>query len=324
MYKVIMTDTIFPDTTIENKVLEKINTTITLLEDPSRIVEEGKDADALVVVYENITRKIIENLDRCKVIVRTGIGFNNIDVEAATEKGIYVVNVPNYCLDEVSDHTISLAFALLRKLHVYDRQAKKGEWNLAGGKPIYRFSSQTFGLIGFGSIPKMVAKKLQAFGFNLVAVDPYVTQEEADKYGVTLLSFDEVLQSSDVVSVHAPLADATYHLINERAFELMKDSAILINTARGPIVDTQALIHALQYNQIAGAGIDVVETEPPKDELELLKLNNAIITPHAAFYSEDSEVNLRSFALEKVVRVLTGNTPKHPVNRELVDREVQK
>lgn len=319
-FQVVMTDTIFPDLKIENNVLEKINSEITLVEDPLQIIEKAKNADALVVVYEKITREIIEELNECKIIVRMGIGFNNIDLEAATDKGIYVVNVPDYCIDEVSDHTISLAFALLRKLHVYDKQAKRGIWDLEDGKPIYGFRGKTFGLIGFGNIPKSVARKLSPFGFNIVAYDPFVSNEEAKKYGVTLKTFDELLQISDVVSVHAPLVDSTHHLLNDEAFNKMKETAIVINTSRGPIIDSSALIRALENNKILGAGIDVLETEPPEEEKQLLKLDNAIITPHAAFYSEDSEGQLRISALEEVVRVLKGDKPKHLVNSELLNK----
>lgn len=320
-FKVVMTDTIFPDTNIEDQVLSQIGTSITLLKTPEDIVKEGKDADALVVVYEKITKEIIDQLEQCKVIVRTGIGYNNIDLEAATEKGIIVVNVPDYCLDEVSDHAISLAFALLRKLHTYDQAVKRGEWSLDIGKPIFGFRGQTFGLVGFGNIPRMMARKLQAFGFHLIAYDPYVSEQVAKEHGVTLVSFEELLVTADIVSLHTPLVEATYHLMNDAAFELMKESAILINTSRGPIVDTRALIRALQNNKIAAAGIDVVENEPPTAvEWELLKMDQVIVTPHAAFYSEDSEIQLRKSALEAVVTVLKGDLPKHFVNKAVLDK----
>lgn len=320
-FKVVMTDTIFPDTTIENDVLAEIDTTITLLKNRDDIVKEGKDADALVVVYEKITREMIEQLDKCKIIVRTGIGFNNIDLEAATEREIFVVNVPDYCIDEVSDHAISLAFALIRKLHTYDKEAKQGKWNLDVGKPIYGFRGQTFGLVGFGNIPRMMARKLQPFGFNVIAYDPFISEEDAKQYGVTLASFEALLEQSDIVSIHTPLVEATHHLMNDAAFDLMKKNAILINTSRGPIVDSRALMRALQQNKIAAAGLDVIENEPPSDEEKaLLQMDQVIATPHVAFYSEDSEIQLRKSALEAVVTTLKGDLPNYIVNKNVLEK----
>jgi D-3-phosphoglycerate dehydrogenase len=317
-YKVAMADTIFPDFTVEENILKEVDAKLFLAKDKTEdaILEVAKDADALVTVYAEITRRIIEKLEKCKIIVRCGIGVNNIDIPAASEKGIYVANVPDYCWDEVSDHAITLALALERKIFLLDRQVKAGSWSVEEAKPIFGLSGQTFGLVGFGNIPKEVAKKAQVFGFKVIAYDPYVSQEVADKYNVKMVSLEELLKTSDVVSIHAPLVDATYHMINKEALELMKPTAFLVNTARGPLVDTKALYEALKCKKIAGAALDVLETEPPAKDDPLLTLDNIIITPHAAYYSETSSINLRKLAFAEVVRVLKGEYPKNFVNKK--------
>ncbi|NSW92681.1 MAG: C-terminal binding protein [Firmicutes bacterium] len=317
-YKVAMADTIFPDFSIEEEILKEINAELILAKDGGEeaILEIAKDADALVTVYAEITRNIIEKLEKCKIIVRCGIGVNNIDMQAASEKKIYVANVPDYCWDEVSDHALTLALALERKIFQLDKAVKSGEWNLNIAKPIFGLRGQTFGLVGFGNIPKQAARKAQAFGFKVVAYDPFVSQEVADELDVKMLTLEELLKDSDVVSIHAPLVDATYHMINRETIALMKPTAYLVNTARGPLVDTQALYEALRDKKIAGAALDVLEEEPLQKDNPLLSLENVILTPHAAFYSEASSDNLRRLAFTEVVRALKGGTPKNFVNRK--------
>jgi len=318
-FKVVMPDTIFPDYSIESDVLRRelgIDLVTGHGPEASALIEACKDADAIVTVYGDFNRDVIEQLEKCKIIVRTGIGVNNIDIEAATEKGIYVVNVPDYCWDEVSDHAISMAFALLRQLHVYDQKMKSGTWDVhAKQNRILRFNTLTFGLIGFGNIPRVVAQKLKPFGFTINVYDPFVKEEDAKQFGVNLVDLETLLKTSDVVSVHAPLIKATHHMLNKETLALMKENAIVINTARGPLINTEDLVDALKSGKIAGAGLDVLEKEPPTAEDEILKLDNVILSPHAAFYSEQSEAQLRESSFLEVVRVLKGEKPKHPVNK---------
>lgn len=319
-FKVVMADTIFPDFSVENEVLKKIDGEVLISpsKNPEDIIVLAKDVDALVTVYAEITREIIESLEKCKIIVRCGIGFNNIDLEAASEKGIYVANVPDYCWDEVSDHAMALILALQRKVVLLNNEVKNGNWNLEKSVPILGLRGQVLGLVGFGNIPKTLAKKAQVFGFEIVASDPFVSQKMADEYNVKMVSLEELARISDVVSVHAPLMDSTYHMVNEDFLNSMKKSAFLINTARGALVDSNALYHALKDNKIAGAGLDVMEEEPATKDNPLLPFENLLITPHAAFYSEASSLNLRRLAFEEVVRVLEGNAPKNCVNRKML------
>ncbi|HOW23408.1 MAG TPA: C-terminal binding protein [Sedimentibacter sp.] len=323
-FKVAMADTIYPDFEVEKKVLAEINAELVLSpsKNPEDIIETAKDADALVVTYAKIPREIIEKLEKCKIIVRTGIGFDNIDLKAASEKGIYVANVPDYCWDEVSDHAMTLILALQRKIMILDKVVKSGNWGLSAAEPILGLRGQTLGLIGFGNIPKALAKKAQVFGFNVIASDPFVTQEVADAYNVKMVDQEELIRTADVISLHAPLIDETYHLANDEFFNKMKKSAFLVNTARGPLVDEEALYRALKENKIAGAALDVMNSEPPAKDNPLLTLDDAnlILTPHAAFYSEASSINLRKLSYEEVVRVLKGNAPKNCVNRKMLNK----
>lgn len=320
-FKVVMPDTIFKDHNIENEVLKRelgIELTTGNGPEEAALIETCKDADGIVTVYGDFNRNVIEQLEKCKIIVRTGIGVNNIDAKAATEKGIYVVNVPDYCWDEVSDHAISLAFALLRQLHAYDKKVKSGVWDVHSKQnPVLRFNTLTFGLIGFGNIPKVVSKKLKPFGFTINVYDPFIKEEDVKEYGVNSVDLETLLKTSDVVSVHAPLIDATHHMLNKETLSLMKDTSIVINTARGPLINTNDLLECLKSGKIGGAGLDVLEQEPPNAEDELLKLDNVILSPHAAFYSEQSEVQLRESAFMEVVRVLKGQKPKNAVNKPL-------
>ncbi len=320
--KVVFTGTIFPDFEVEKEVLKQISSNLVVCENEleETIISDAKDCDALVTVYSQITENIINSMEKCKIIVRCGIGFNNIDIPAATNKGIFVVNVPDYCWDEVSDHTIALALALARKINIFDKKVKKGEWNHSGAVPILGLRGQTFGLVGFGNIPKMVAEKVKAFGFNIIAYDPYVSQAVADNHGVRLVSLEELYKESDFISLHAPLNDESYHMINKDTLALMKSTAFVINTARGGLINVDDLYVALKEGVIGGAGIDVLEQEPPSKDLPIYGLDNVIFTPHAAFYSEASSLRLREYAFKEVVRVLSGNNPKNLLNKEVLNK----
>ena len=271
-YKVVILKTIFPDTRVEEEILKGINADLILIPsaDEDTIIQHISDADAIVTPYVQVTEKILEAAKKCKVVVRTGIGVDAIDIPAATRRGIYVANVPDYCFDEVSDHTLALVLALQRKINSIHQKVKKGAWGADEIKPIFGLKGQTYGLVAFGNIARVVAKKAQVFGFNIIATDPFIPPEEAKKFGVKLVEFDKLLEISDVISIHAPLSKSTYHMFNEETIGKMKNTAYLVNTSRGGLIDQRALYNALKSGKIAGAALDVMEEEPPKVDEPLL------------------------------------------------------
>ena len=279
------------------------------------IIEAAKDADAIQVHFAPITKEIIQALPKCRVIVRSAVGMDNIDVAAATEAGIPVANVPDYGIEDVSTHAILLMLAVTKKLPLLTRTVAQGVWDYAVTKPVHRIQNQVFGLMGCGAIARCAARKAQAFGMKVIAYDPYLTQEQVADLGIVLKSEDEVARESDVISLHLPLNDGTRGMINRDFFSKMKASAFLINTARGGVVQEEDLIEALKQGQIAGAGLDVLCQESISPDHPLLQLDNVILTPHAAWYSEEAEFTLLTSAAEEVVRALNGEPLKHPFNK---------
>ena len=274
------------------------------------VIRECKDASGLIDQYAPITRKVMESLPDLKVVGRYGVGVNTIDVDAATELGIQVLNVPDYCMDEVSNQAISLMLACHRKLNILNSQVHHNGWDYKIAKPIHRLQGQTLGLLGFGRIPKMVAQKAKAFGLNIIAYDPYVTPEVGLQYNVTILPLKDVLQKADIISVHVPLTKDTENLLNEQTLSWMKPEAIVINTSRGPLIDEKALYHALKDKKLGYAGLDVTVQEPIQKDNPLLTLDNVIITPHVAWYSEEAELELKTKVAQGVADVLSGKNAK--------------
>ena len=315
--KIVITDYYYETLTHEKEEVAKIDA---LLEDyhlktEDEVIAVTKDADAVICQFAPITRRVIENLEQCKVIVRYAIGVDNIDVQAAAEHGIYVCNVPDYSIDEVSNHTIALLMACVRKLKIADQAVRDGRWSYTDLIPLYRMAGKTLGLVGLGRIPSMVAKKMKGFDLHIIAYDPYQDKDYAASIGVTLVTLDELLETSDYICLHCPLNESTRHLFDSHAFAKMKKSAVLINTARGAVVCEDALIEALQNGQIAMAGLDVCEKEPIDPESELLKMPNIIVTPHIGWYSIEAVESLQQKVAQEAVRVLSGEKPLHPVNK---------
>lgn len=273
-----------------------------------------KDADAVITQYSDINAEVIEHMQNCKIIIKYGIGVNNIDCEAASKKGIYVCNVPDYGVDEVSDHACTMLLALGKKLPILAKSFRKGEWGYSSVVPLLRLSECTLGLVGFGRIPKMVARKMSAFGMKVIAYDPYINETAAQELNVTPVTLEQLLKDSDLISVHCPLTKDTYHLIGKEEMTLLKPNAILVNTARGGNIDEAALIEALQNGKISGAGVDVFENEPVTPEHPLLHMDNVIATPHSAWYSETAIHTLQRKVAEEIVNVLNGNPPFNCVN----------
>jgi D-3-phosphoglycerate dehydrogenase / 2-oxoglutarate reductase len=279
------------------------------------MIEHGAGADALMVVGEPVTARVIDALERCKVIARFGSGLDNVDVEAATRKGIQVTYVPAASMEEVSDHAIAMLLALARRLPALDAAVRSGRWAIPPELPRFRrLRGQTLGIVGLGRIGSAVAGKASALGLQTVAHDPYATPESLAAAGVRTLPLDELLATSDHVSLHTPLTPQTRHMIGARELALMKPSATLINVARGGVVDQAALAAALSAGRLAGAGTDVLEQEPPAADEPLLGLPNVILTPHAAHHSQESMDDLRGSVIADVTAVLSGRPPRHPVN----------
>ena len=315
-YKVVLSDNVFPSLELEKSKLAKIGAF--LIEAPSGkeddIMNLAKDADALLVCYAHITKKIIKSLKKCKIISRYGIGVDNIDVETAKQQGIDVTNVPDYCIDEVSNHTLSLLLALARKIVALDRTVKSGVWSFNTCRPMYRLNGKVLGLIGFGKIARNLVKKVKPLGFRILIYDPYISLETLKEYDVEFVSLIEILNQSDFISLHAPLTPETKHIISYKELQIMRKTAYLINASRGSLIDEKALYRALKEKWIGGAALDVLSSEEIGSTHPLLKLENIILTPHVAFYSEESLEELRIKAVDEVIRALTGSTLRYLVN----------
>ena len=318
-YLVVVSDSVFPNLDPARAVLSAIGAELQVAQEPTpeAIVRAAAAADALLVTYAKITAEMIRQMTRCRIISRFGIGVDNVDIPAATERGIVVTKVPDYCIDEVSDHALALLLALVRKIPFSSAQVHAGKWAMSAVVPIHRLRGSVLGLVGFGRIPQLVAPKAKAFGVRVVAFDPFVPPEVFTRADVERVDFRQLLKISDYVSIHSPLLPETRNLFNDEAFRQMKPTAYLINTARGPIVDEAALARALDAGELAGAALDVMPQEPPVDS-PLLGRDSVIITPHTSFYSEESLVDLQVKAAEEVVRVLGGQAPRNPVNPEAV------
>jgi len=321
-YKVVITDAEYKSFDLEKEELNKVGAEVVVgqCKTEDEIIQIAKDADGLIVQYASITRRVIESLKKCKVIARYGIGVDSIDVEAATEHGICIVNVPEYCIDEVSDHTIALALACVRKVVMLDNAVKKGIWDFKISEPIFRLKNRNLGLVGFGNIARMVSCKAQAFGMGVMAYDPYISSSVMAQDNVRKVNLEVLLAEANIISLHLPLTKDTKYMFTEKEFKLMKDTAFIINTGRGALIKEEDLYRALNEKWIAGAGLDVAEKEPIDPNSDLLKLENVIITPHVAFYSEGSLKDLKRSAAKGVAQVLKGEIPSSLVNREVLHR----
>jgi D-3-phosphoglycerate dehydrogenase / 2-oxoglutarate reductase len=319
---VAITDYVFPSLEPEHAVLEPLG--VELRSQQCRSEEEiitlAQDADAVLNCYAKMTARVIEKLNRCKIIARYGIGVDNVDLAAANKARILVTNVPDYCVDEVSDHALALMLALARKIVSADNAVKGGAWNVTAHAEIRRLRGQTLGLLGFGQIAKVVALKVQPLGMKVLVYDPYLDAVLIAHHGAEAASLDRLLAEADVISIHVPLSPETRNLIGQRELAHMKPSTFLINTSRGGIVDEQALAVALKEGRLGGAALDVLSAEPPPLDHPLRQAPNMILTPHLAFYSRESVIELQTKAAEEVARALKGEPPRSPVNAEVLAR----
>ncbi len=318
-WKVVITDCDHGSIEEEKKEFGRIGAELILaqVKEEEDLIRACKDADGLINQYALLTRRVLERLANCKVVSRYGVGIDPVDLKAATDLGIIVANVPDYCMDEVSNQTISMILTLIRKTAFFDQKVKSGEWDFHSGIPIYRTRGKTLGLVGCGKIGLEVANKISAFGVKVIAFDPYL--QKAGE-GIELTDFDTVLKKSDFISIHCPLNESTRHLIGQREFGKMEKKPILINTSRGPIIDENALIQALLKGQISGAGLDVLEKEPPDSKNPMLRMENVVLSPHVGFYSVESISELKRRTAENISTVLLGKWPKSVVNREVMGK----
>lgn len=319
-FKVVITDFGSPENELESAEFQKSGLDVEVVrlnaKTPQELLPHVLDADGLIVQWCQVPRDILQQLKQCKVISRYGIGVDMIDLAAAGECGIPVCNTPDYCIDEVSTHTLSFILMLNRQIMPQHRHVAAGKWGSPSPTPPARLSTQTLGVVGMGNIGRVVVQKAKAFGLKVLVYDPYLSADKASAAGVELVSLNDMLQRSDYVSLHCPLTDETRHLISAAQFRLMKPTAYLINMARGPVVDQPALVEALTSRTIAGAALDVFEKEPVPADEPLLKLDNVIFTPHLSSWSADSFVQLRKEVVLNVVLVLGGQPPRAVVNRK--------
>lgn len=318
MFKVVITDHAFTNVEPERTALQGLAEVIDSnpLRTEDEVIAAAHDADAIIFAFAPITARVLDALPKVRVAVRNGVGYDAIDVQAATERGIWVANVPDYCIPEVADHAMAMLLGLARKLVTLDAGVRRGEFNAVQmSRPLYRIEGKTLGLIGMGRIGREVAKRAKGFGLNVLVHDKYLSPEQAQAAGATLASFDDVMRNADFISIHTPLTNETRHMVNAEAIRKMKKTAYLINVARGAIIDTVALAAALMDGAIAGAGIDVFEQEPLPADHPLRSAPNTILHPHVAWYSEESLAQLQASAGEEVARVLRGEPLKNPVNK---------
>jgi D-3-phosphoglycerate dehydrogenase / 2-oxoglutarate reductase len=312
---VAVTDSPFPSLDPAKAALQRVDPELRMAKSASAedILAVARDADAILVTYAKLPGDLLRQLTRCKAIGRFGLGVDNIDVKAATELGITVTYVPDYCMQEVSDHAMALLLALARKIPLSNSLVQAGRWEMPAVVPIHRLAGRVLGLVGFGNIPRALAPKAKAFGLRVVTHDPYVAQDALAAAGVEGVSFDRLLEISDFVSIHAPLLPATRGLFSTDVFRKMKPGAVLINTARGPLVNEDALVAALDAGHLGGAALDVVAVEPLSTDSGLKGRDNVILTPHTAFYSVEALDELQTKCAADVARVLSGEPPVYPV-----------
>ena len=319
--KIVITDHRFPDVAQERRAVEASGGELVVGQtaDERGLAELCKDADGVLTVRAAITKRVIAAMERCRIIVRYGIGVDTIDIPAATERGIMVANVPDYCVDEVSDHALALLLMLSRQMVPAISLAKEERWSIAKMPTLHRLRGQICGLVGCGKIGSLLAGKVAQLGMRVLIHDPYLSETRCRDMGAELVSLDAALARSDFISLHAPLNDETHHLFGDAAFAKMKSTASIINTARGGLIDEAALVAALDSGKISGAGLDVMESETAFTPTGSALVNHPkiIVTPHTAWLSDEARMTLQARAIEQVLACLKGERPYGLINREL-------
>lgn len=316
--RVVITDGAFPNFAQEEMVLQSVNGKLLVgqCQTEDDVLELAADADALIVQWAPISRRVIEGLKRCKMIARYGIGIDTIDIDAASENGVLVSNAGDYCVTEVAEHTLALILACARKLKHFDYSIRKGEWDaIQIGKPMHRFSCQTVGIFGFGTIGEIVSRMVDALGFSTIAYDPYRGLLPSPTRQVDL---DTLLAESDYITIHAPMIPSMRGFFNAEKLRKMKRTAFLINTARGAIINEQDLLASIRANEITGAALDVFEQEPLLADNPIRAEHRILMSPHAAYYSDQALLSLQREPAEEVARFFRGESPKWTLNSDRV------
>lgn len=317
---VILTGTILPNSDTEKRLVEQAGPNLEIIDVSSKeeLIESATDPIGIMTIETDIDESVMEAFPNLEFISVHGIGVDMVDVEAATERGIPVFNTPEYCIEEVATHTMSLILACERRVCQYNSDVKSGGWDYERRGPISRLSTKTVGVIGLGGIGLEVVKRIESFDVDIIGYDPYVPAEEMERYGVEKVDFEDLCENSDIITVHTPLTESTRNLLDESAFNSMTSGVTLVNAARGGIIDHTALYDALVDGTVAYAGLDVLESEPPEDD-RILELDNVIVTPHAAWYSEDALLELQRQAGQNVADFIGGVTPEYVVNRTAIE-----
>lgn len=320
--KVVVTDYIEPDLHWEAGKLAEMGVEFAAhqlkfapLED---LVAATRDADVVVVNMVKITRPLVETWTRCRTVIRHGVGYDNVDLKALDDAGIPLCYIPDYCTEEVAEQAIALLFACARRIvssrKVLEESSASGIWDFKDTIPVFRMAGRTLGIVGCGRIGSRVYEKLKSFGFRFLICDPYLSEERKQELGINTVDKETVFREADLITIHTPLTAETHHIVNRETLALMKPTAYVVNTARGGMVDSDALAEALEKKIIAGAAIDVYETEPPRPDYPLFAQRNAILTPHLAWYSEDAGTRIREIILLEIERALKGIPPRYIAN----------
>ncbi|MEM7031247.1 MAG: C-terminal binding protein [Chloroflexota bacterium] len=321
-FKVLVTDYAWPTLDIERDILAQVGAELVVAKtgEADELIRLASDVDAILTCWKQVPSQALENAPRCQIVSRYGIGLDNIPIAQATTLGMLVTNVPDFCLEEVSDQVMAYILAFARRVITFTQETRQGQWGLQSGQGMPRLRGQTLGLIGYGNIAQTLVPKARAFGLNVIAYTPRLAPDALGDEGTATNSLALVLRQADYISIHAPLTDETHHLINAQTLRLMKPTAFLINTARGAIINEADLHQALTEGWIAGAGLDVLTEEPATPNHPLLGLDNVIITPHSAFYSEAAIAELQQKAAHNVAQVLSGKLPTSIINPEVLDQ----
>ena len=316
-YKVVVSDNRHGDYSIESGILEKCGAQVVVENCVTEedMMEKCKDADGILLDMAPMTKKVVDALEKCKIVSRYGVGYDNVDVEACTNKKIYVSNVPDYCEEDVSDLALAHLLACVRGVATKDRQIRKGGWDL-GRENVFRIKGKTLALLGFGRISKCLFRKVSGLGLKEVLVyDPYLSRELIESTGAKKVDFETAIKNADYISLHMPLTSETRGIIDKKAFSIMKKTAILINTSRGPLIDEEELINALENKKIAFAGLDTYNVEPLPEESPLKKLDNCVLTDHTGFNTQEAIIELKTKVACNVRDVLEGREPEYLINK---------
>lgn len=314
--RIVITDCDHDSIAIEQEVAAAAGVELVLAQcrTEDEVIAAAAGAEGIVVQYAPVTDRVLAALPGLRAIGRYGVGVDTLDVAAATTRGVAVCNVPDYGTEDVSDHAIALAVSLARGIVRLDRGVRRGESTLVPVQPLHRMSTRVFGVVGLGLIGSATGRKAQGLGYEVIGFDPLEEEGTTTADGIAVVGFDELIVRADVVSLHVPLNRHTHHLINAEVLSRMKRGGVLVNTCRGGVVDTAAVAEALASGQLYGAGLDVFEEEPLPADSPLIECENAVLTPHAAWYSEESYAELKRRTLENVVEVCAGRTPRNILN----------